>query len=170
MVSPSRPRDFDIEAIKSAATVMTQGEEGLILRIYAHLYFFDRGLVPEAMNWIREAEAVFDKSAGRGISLSWYANFVFAYAFLANDAERARQWWQRMEVKKFSREQSDYWICLSALRWSEGQLMEACAAWEQGNLLAEKLPKAGAYEFDRDCYRQLRQALDAANGGELAIL
>jgi len=44
--------------------------------------------------------------------------------------------------------------------WLEGQAQEAEAAWQKGNAIAQQLPAVGAYEFDRWCFRKLREALD----------
>jgi hypothetical protein len=54
-----------------------------------------------------------------------------------------------MEAKKPTHFGTDYWLAKSALCWIEGQKQEAREAWEKGNLLAQNLPSAGDYEFDR---------------------
>jgi len=48
----------------------------------------------------------------------------------------------------------------AGLHWVEGNLKEANEAWNKSNGLAQQLPKAGAYEFDRYCCKLLRHALD----------
>jgi hypothetical protein len=65
-----------------------------------------------------------------------------------------------MEAKNPTRLPGDYWLARSALLWSENHLQEAEEAWQKGFALAQQLPKAGAYEFDRDRYALLRKALD----------
>ena len=65
-----------------------------------------------------------------------------------------------MEAKIPTRFNGDYWVARSALLWSENHLKEAEEAWQKGYALAQQLPKAGAYEFDRDRYALLRKALD----------
>ena len=57
---------------------------------------------------------------------------------------------------------ADCWRAKSALHWIEGDLEKANEAWEKSNALAQKLPKAGAYEFSRDCGSLLRRSLDEA--------
>jgi len=42
----------------------------------------------------------------------------------------------------------------------EGNLKEANEAWKKSNELAQQLPKAGAYQFDRYCCALLRKVLD----------
>jgi hypothetical protein len=49
------------------------------------------------------------------------------------------------------------------LLWIEGKVQEANDAWKKCDALAQQLPKAGAYEFDRDCCSLLRKALDEAS-------
>jgi hypothetical protein len=72
----------------------------------------------------------------------------------------AHNWWTRMEARKPTRFNVDYWKAYSALCWIEGNRSEANEAWEKSNTLAQQLPKAGEYEFDRYCCSKLRQAMD----------
>ena len=74
--------------------------------------------------------------------------------------EREKWGTPRMEAKKPTRFSEDYWRATGALHWIEGDLKAANEAWEKSNALAQQLPKAGAYEFDRYCCSLLRQALD----------
>lgn len=69
-------------------------------------------------------------------------------------------WFEHMQMKNPTRLTPDYWRALSALHWIEGDLKEANEAWAKGNAMAKRLPKAGAYEFDRYCSSLLRRALD----------
>jgi len=57
----------------------------------------------------------------------------------------------------------DYWLAASALLWIEGNLKDANESWEKAHALAQQLPQAGAYEFDRYCCSLLRKALDEAS-------
>jgi hypothetical protein len=65
-----------------------------------------------------------------------------------------------LEAKKPVRLNLDYWLAASALHWIEGDLKTASEAWEKANGLAQGLPKAGSYDFDRDCCQLLRHAID----------
>jgi len=65
-----------------------------------------------------------------------------------------------MQAKKPTQSNVDYWRACSALHWVEGNLKEANEAWKKSNELAQQLPKAGAYEFDRYCCELLHKALD----------
>jgi hypothetical protein len=87
--------------------------------------------------------------------------FVFGCAYAQRNAAAARQWWDRMHEKKPTEFNSDYWRAKSALHWIEGDLEEANTAWNKCNDLAQQLPQAGAYEFDRYCCSLLRRAIDA---------
>lgn len=162
LVTPLRPKDFDIDAIQRAARLRPQGEEALVLRLYAYSYFFDSHRIAEALEALQAAESVYEQSASR-IPAELHTDFIFGNAFLKHDAAKARVWWDRMEARKERCLNSDYWRARSALLWSENRLEPAREAWEKGNALAQKLPSAGAYEFDRYCFTQLRQALDASS-------
>jgi hypothetical protein len=67
-----------------------------------------------------------------------------------------------MKAKKPTHFGVDYWLAQSALLWTENRLEEARDAWSKGNVLAQQLPAAGAYEFDRYRSTLLHQVLDAA--------
>jgi hypothetical protein len=64
------------------------------------------------------------------------------------------------EAKKPTRFNVDYWMAASALQWVEGNLKYGEESWQKANPLAQKLPKAGAYELDRHCCSLLRRVLD----------
>jgi hypothetical protein len=165
LVTPTRPRDYEIQAIERASQGIDRGHEGLLLRIFESDYHLDRGEQTEAVQAFQQACAIYVQSA-TDISVELYSVFVFDWAFLLRDAASARQWWQRMEAKKPTRFNVDYWRAKSALAWIERDLKNANEAWEKSNLEAQKLPHAGAYEFDRYLCALLRKAIDesAAQG------
>ena len=159
LVTPVRPRNYDIDAIERAARGIAQGRDGLLLRLYAYEYFLDQESILEAGEMLRQAESLYHQCAS-DIPAELLTVFVFGSAYVLRDSKGAREWWTRMEAKKPTRLNVDYWRAASALHWIEGDLKEANEEWEKSNALAEQLPKAGAYEFDRYCCGKLRQALD----------
>ena len=84
---------------------------------------------------------------------------MFGYSFAVRDPIAAREWWKKFEAKK-PRFNSDYWKASCALHWVEGSHDSAVDAWSEGNALAQGLPNAGAYDFERHCFGLLRNALD----------
>ena len=158
LVTSLRPRDYDIEALKRAAAGITHGLQGMLLRLYACSYYLDCGLFAEANRALAEAEAVYQESAV-DIPAELHAAFVFRVAFLRRDAAGARTWWLRMEAKKPTRLNVDYWLARSALCWVENRLMDAHEAWGKCYSLARLLPHTGAYEFERHCIGLLRGPL-----------
>jgi hypothetical protein len=161
LVTSLRPRDYDIEAIQRAATSFTRGHRALLLRMFAASYFLDRGGIPSACEALAQAESVYEEFAS-DIPAELHSAFVFDNAFLCRDAAKARKWWERMEAKKPNHLGVDYWLPLSSLLWIENKIEEARDAWRNGNVLAQQLPPAGCYEFDRYRYELLRRAIDAA--------
>jgi tetratricopeptide (TPR) repeat protein len=160
-VTPLRPRDFDIEAIHRAAKAITVGQQAMLLRLLATSYYLDRGCILEAGQELREAEAVFQRSAS-DIPAELCTAFVFGNAYVQRDGAGTRQWWDRMEAKKPMRHDADYWLARSALCWSEQRLEEAWESWEKGNALVKELPPVGVYETDRDNFALLRRELESA--------
>lgn len=63
-----------------------------------------------------------------------------------------------MEAKK-PRLNSDYWLTHSALHWVEGDLSVARESLEKAVVLTNRLPNAGAYEFERYRCSLLRSVL-----------
>jgi hypothetical protein len=147
-VTPLRPRDYDIEAIKRAEQSFAQGHQALMLRLIASSYYLDRGMIPEACDAVTEAERIQQESA-LDLPAELCMAFVYRTAILCRDAASARKWWELMEAKKPTHFGVDYWLAQSALFWIEGRKEEARAAWNKGDLLAQQLPAAGDYEFDR---------------------
>lgn len=162
LVTPLRPRDYDIDAIQRAELSFTQGLQALVLRLVASSYFLDHGMLREASDAVAEAERIHGESA-LDIPAELCMAFVYRTAFLRRDAVGARTWWNRMEAKKPTHKGVDYWLAQSALCWIEGRMEEAREAWSKGNLLAQKLPAAGDYEFDRDRYSLLRDCIESAD-------
>lgn len=159
LVTQLRPRDYDIEALTHLEATITRGREACLLRLYACYYFVDTGKLQNATEALRDAESIYDHSASH-LPPEICTLFVFGNAYLLHDAVAAREWWTRFEAKKSKRFNVDYWRAASALHWIECNLQQANEAWEKSNALAQNLPKAGAYEFDRYCNSLLREAID----------
>jgi hypothetical protein len=158
LVTPLRPRDYDLEAIQRAAAHISCGQRTMLLHLYASSYYMDRAQLTEAGHAFAQAEAVYNQSAPN-ITAELHTAFIFRKAFLHRDAIGARQWWERMEAKKPTRFNVDYWLARAALLWSENNLDEAKEALDRASSLALQLPTAGAYEFDRYRCTLLRQSL-----------
>jgi Peptidase family M50 len=161
LVTKLRPRDYDLLTIQRAAAGINQGQRALLLRLYTYHSLLDQALMTEAGMALKEAESIYFASAS-DIPAELLTVFVFGNAYVLHDAAAARQWWDRMEAKKPSRFNVDYWRAKSAICWIEGSLDEADEAWKKSDEQARKLPEAGAYEFDRYCCSLLRMALDEA--------
>jgi hypothetical protein len=162
LVTPLRPRDYDMQSILRAARDITRGEQALLLRLFAHSYYLDEGKTLDAGEALREAELIYQQSASN-IPAELYPVFVFGNAYVRRDAAAARHWWGRMEAMKPTRFNADYWRAHSALHWIEDNQQVANASWEKSNTMVQHLPKAGAYEFDRYCSSLLRKALDESS-------
>ena len=159
LVTPLQPRDYPIDAIQSAGKTISKGQMGLLLRLYGYSHYLDSGQFSLAGESLLQAEAVYKDSAS-SIPAELHTTFIFGNAVVRRDAKAAREWWDRMIAKKPTRQNCDYWRAQSALHWIEGDLTRGFEAWTKANALAQQLPSAGAYEFDRTCCTLLRQAMD----------
>jgi len=159
LVTPLRPKDYDIDAILRAGRTINQGTQGLLLRLLAYSYYLDLGKNLEAAGALSEAGSIYNESAS-DVSAETLTAFVFGGAYLWRDANMTHSWWEHLEAKKPTRFNVGYWLAKSALHWSEGRLQDANQSWEKADALAQQLPRAGAYDFDRHCCSLLRHALD----------
>jgi tetratricopeptide (TPR) repeat protein len=150
LVTPLRPRDYDLAAIEKAEQSFPHGIHALLLRLYASSYFLDRGDFDRARDEFRQAEALFPdvESLVTGDLLT---AFVFRSAFLCRDAQAARRWWERLEKAKPTHFGVDYWLAKASLMWVEGNTPEARSCSMKACELATRLPRSGAYDFDRSC-------------------
>lgn len=159
MVTPMRPRDFDILAMEGAAGAITEGMRAVHLRLLEYSYYLDSGRLHEASQAINAAESA--RKAGEAMPVEFQADFVFAKAFVQRDAEGARAWWARLEAKKPAQMSANIWLAQAAWLWIEGKMTEARQAWEKGKALAEELPRAGVYDAERDKFTMLGRELEA---------
>jgi hypothetical protein len=159
-VTPLRPRDYDIEAIRRASASIAQGHPGLLLRLLAYNHFRDCNQMPDSCNALAEAESVWGKSEIE-LPAQLCAHFVIGKAFVAHDSAAARAWWDRMQSKKTGQLDNElyYWEAKCALEIGEGNLEAANEAWEKGNEIAQQRPRAGAYDYDRDCFAEMHKAI-----------
>ena len=161
-VTSLRPRNYDIQAIHSAAAYFTHGREALMLRLFATSCFLDRNQTAEARATFAQAVSIANESQ-INISTELLTTFVFNAVFLERDAVAARRYWDLFESKTPTHFGVDYWLARSALHFVESHPLEARDAWNVGAALARELPAAGAYEFDRDRYRLMRDLLGSTS-------
>jgi hypothetical protein len=87
--------------------------------------------------------------------------FVMEEALAKRDAARARLWWDRLEAKKPTWFNGDYWMARSALCWVEGNRDEARAAWAKAKEYLDRMPDVGTYAFDRESLALLKTRIEA---------
>lgn len=162
LVTPLRPRDYDIAVMQRAVVGIRTGNRAMLLHLNISSYYMDRSEFSEAAFALGQAERVYQESAPN-IPAELHTAFVFRKALLERDAVGTRQWWDRMEAKKPTHFNVDYWLACGALLWVEKNLDEARSALEKADAHAQKLPKFGAYEFDRYLCDLLRKALDESS-------
>ena len=160
MVTPLRSRDLNARLIRRAAGFLQHGPQAFLLRLILCFHHLDRGQVPEALEAFSSAEALYPELAAT-FRADMCAECAFICAFYRHDLASARLWWQRFEAGKSTRRDVEYWKGRTAILWLEGSIEEARDAWQQGNAVAAGKPAAGLYEFDRWCFAELREAIEA---------
>lgn len=140
LATPSRPRDYDIDAIQRSCAWMISGPRGMHLRLLASSYHMDQVDISEARKSLNEAESIYDDSV-HDIPAELHTVFVFQKALLDRDSIGARLWWDRMEAKKPTRFNVDYWLARGALLWIENNRSEAREAWGKSQCSRAKAAK-----------------------------
>jgi len=157
-VTHLRPRDYDLACMERLARTVPEPTQAVVYWLYQYECRLDRGEMAAAAEAVNAAERVSVQAEG-GLTPELCAEFVYSMALLHGDRDRARAWWNRLEsFRPWYR--CDYWLAHSALHWIEGDYETARSSWDKGNDLAGRLPRAGAYEFDRHRFALLREAMD----------
>ena len=158
LVTPIRPRDYDIQAIERASACFTSGPRALRLRHLAARYYFDRNCYCESSAALAEAERI-DHEGSSDLSAEIYAAVIMNVLSCGN-CGAARQWRNKLESTKPVKLGADYWLAKCAAHWTENDANAANEAWNTGYADLRKLPDVGAFNFDRDCYSMMRGLLD----------
>ena len=158
LVTPLRPRDYDMDVIARASKAINQGPHALTLRLLAYWHFLDQDKTTEAGEALANATQIYNESASTA-PVGLLAVFVFGAAYIWRNPEAARIWWKRFQDTNPLHFDAEYWLAASAQNWMEGKLDEAYHALAKADLLSQQLPNAGAYEFERYCCFLLREAL-----------
>jgi Peptidase family M50 len=161
LVSPRRPCDYDIAAIQRASGYFIEGEQALLLRLFATEYHFDRGDYPASSAALADADRIYHESA-TNIAAELHTSFIIKGAIVRHDVAFVCQWWERMNALKKDRRNQDYWLAKCGFHWAEGNADAAREAWATGQAYLQKLPNAGTYNFDRDCYLRMKELLESA--------
>ena len=159
LVTPLRPKDWDLARLTRASDGIRTGAQGLLLRLWIYNHHLDSGRIEEARIALNDAVQVYHESAS-DIRVELYTIFVFGTAYATRNIEATCEWWNRMQAKNPAHYNVDYWRAKSAWCWMEGRFGEAKECLKKSEELAAQLPQAGAYEFDRYCCNLLRNALD----------
>jgi hypothetical protein len=158
LVSELRPSQYDLPLLERVAQFHQTGEKGAQVRLFIALHHVDSGRVEEAKTAWREAAQLHPDASADGS-----AEYAFMEAAVAQDVEKARAWWARVETKTgtkgASRREVDYWRGRAALLAAEGHREGAREALEKADGFARLLPAVGAYQYDRWCLDMIRGKL-----------
>jgi len=158
-VTALRPRDYNIDALhRVLASGIATAPQQFLLHLLAHSYYLDQQQPAEAANELNAAESIYEACQAE-IHPEMLTPFVINQALAHRDAVRARLWWDRMEAKKPTWLNGDYWMARSALCWVEGHPNDASAAWGKAQEYLSRMPQAGTYAFDREQLAILKRAV-----------
>jgi Peptidase family M50 len=170
LVTPLRPRDYDMQAIERASREFTEGAPAVWLRLVATSHYLDCGEMARARDSACEAESIF-QALQPTLHPVLYTSLTVNDALARRDAAAARRWADRIEAKSVLPEfPMDYWMAQAAVQWLENRMNEARASLKKADEIGKSLPSAGAYKHDRDLCALLGQAMDAHPSQELVAV
>lgn len=163
-VGPLRARDYDVAAIFRATETAARGADEIQFRLAAVAHYFDCGLLEHTRRALSEAESALE---GSGVDLPAHLLVVLTFynAFVAHDARRARDWWEKAVRKSPDLPDERGAASLCALLLEEGRWAEANEVWPRARAFAEKLPRSGAGDLERETVASLRCHLDESGAG-----
>jgi hypothetical protein len=163
LVGSVRPRDWNADLLTSAAG-QCAGQRAVLLRFFAVKAHFDAGRAEQAEMALKEAESFYLASVGatpRPLQQIVHESMTFYSVVIRRSAADARAWWDRTTWPRAEAWTSDALRSYAGLLWLEGQSAEAENIWAKGYAMAEKKPRAGTYDYDRDCFVRLRESMAA---------
>jgi len=162
LITPTRPRDYDIDTFERAAGTIAQGTDELFVRLCAYAYYRDAGRDAEAAAAMERVENCCREWALEPPA-EWMPIFVYGHAAIRQDAAAARSWWNRMEARKGYRFTENMWSARGALALAEGRMDDAADALAHAEAWVAPLPRLGVVDTERDSIRRLRRMLDEAS-------
>ena len=157
LVSPRRPRHYDIAAINRAAPHFTSGLQAMLLHLWAKSYFVDIDDRRQAAIELAAAENSYDESAGQMPRELLYPIVIYE-ALLNRNAEAVRKYWAPISGEE-TRRSSFYWLARCAFYWAENNHPLAQDALKQGMDHLRSLPDIGDNRFDLDQFRLMEGLL-----------
>lgn len=154
LVTDLRPSQFDLPLLERVAQFHRSGEKGSQVRLFIAMHHLESGHAAEAITAWREAAELHPEASADGS-----AEYAFMEASVAGDAQRARNWWRRVEAKGDSKREVDYWRGLAAVLAVEGDYTGAGQALAKADTFAHNLPSVGAYEYERWSLEVVRHQL-----------
>ena len=153
-----RPRDWDMEILRKAASCAVAGEQAVAVRWYAVLHYRDKGQIDEATMAALSAQTYFERA-------QWsdphdiLSEFLFFDAVYRQNRESAEHWWGMIESLPGKEWDAERYLAKVAILWLRGHHDAAWDAWDAGYTLAMRLPACGAYEMTQKGFEVLREAL-----------
>jgi hypothetical protein len=157
LVSPRRPGDYDIEAIRRAMQHFTSGPRALFLHLWARDWCIDTGHLQEAQLELAGGEAIYDQTPA-GIPLECLYGVVIHEALLNRNAAAVRKYWAVIAPAD-TKQSTFYWLAKCACHWAENDNPAAQEAFKRGLDHLNSLPDVGDNRFDLDQFRAMELLL-----------
>jgi hypothetical protein len=155
-------RDMDPQQIELIKT-----DESPIMRIFAHslhyYYHLDRGEKELALAVAQAMEPLLEEQPAT-FRAALQKDLVFAYAFLAKDAAKARECWEKTATSFQQQKDVQTLLAKTALLWVEGNLAEAKMICAQGLAVIPKDVKKYSDRFYGGFLEELKTEIDRESG------
>jgi hypothetical protein len=143
--TPLRPRDWPREMVERAAEFAAQLPESAGSFAMAYVHFLDSGDWQRALGWLDKAQRA--ARPGTKIAHAITIDRAFLEAFHRHDGQEAQRLFDQAPPLADS---TDYWRSAATVRAAQGDLAGASEAWKKGWGMAQKRPKTGIYDMDRE--------------------
>ncbi len=166
-VTPNRPRDYDLAALRRALDSEVGRPQRVVFRLMESECLLERGLVEESAEAVAKAQAAYGQQSEE-LTAGSICAFVFGHAILRSDPATARIWAERLE-KGHGFDPDDRWLCTAAIAVAEGRKQEAEPELERFERCHRDRRPCGSREFNLFLAGFLRGRLAGCVDGPLDI-
>ena len=148
LVTPLRPAEWDGALLDRCSQFQKSGTDGILMRLYLVMHHADAGRWAPALVHLEAATALYPR-VQKTFDAHLIPEILVMTALLKQDPAAARWWWHQFESKRKRADGLGYWSARTAWHWMEGHTADAWQALQQWEERAQKLPRTGAYDYDR---------------------
>jgi hypothetical protein len=145
-VTPNRPRDYDLAALRRTADSEVGRPLRVVFRLMETECLLERGLFEESAGAVAKAQAAYAELQEK-MGAGSICTFVIGHAILCSDLATARVWAAQLE-EGFGFSADDRWLCDAALACAEGRRSDAETGLDEFERFQRGRRPCGSREFN----------------------